>query len=394
MNDNPANNHLPANLTPQARQMLEDAYDRVLEARALVLAASDVAEHIDAHIRLRFAQEREQEIISEVLGGSGSVQGTGTGTGPESRSSSSDDPDFANVEEEADEIEVDGYFGYRGGSSSTGNAQSQTLFGSADLPIHPPLVGHMRLKSYLRERRHASLSVLTDQELLINHAVANYETIPEARRRFQHHYIGLNMPQNYMHAFALQDRMLGPKRTLSGSASDAAADANKSRGRGKGKGKGRATAAASTTNHTAYNEIPLPTTSAAAATATTTRITTTGSASSLRTQSGRPIVDILEVDGGWRNRSAGDEGYGPVSLHGSVVSSSSAAKGGGDGARRGSRRGGRATAAESSGQDRRRSARHAAGGVEAGAGAGIGYVPCFQADKNKFDNVVAFTRPD
>ncbi|KAG5289103.1 hypothetical protein I7I48_08344 [Histoplasma ohiense] len=373
MNDNPANNHLPTNLTPQARQMLEDAYDRVLEARALVLAASDVAEHIDAHIRLRFAQEREQEIISEVLGGSGSVQGTGTG--PESRSSSSDDPDFVNVEEEADEIEVDGYFGYRGSSSSTGNAQSQTLFDSADLPIHPPLVGHMRLKSYLRERRHASLSVLTDQELLINHAVANYETIPEARRRFQHHYIGLNMPQNYMHAFALQDRMLGPKRTSCGSASDAAAaTADKSRGRGKGKGKGRATAATSTTNHNTYNEIPLPATSAAAAaaTATTTRITTTGSASSLPTKSGRPIVDILEVDGGWRNRSAGDEGYGPVSLHGSVASSSSAAKAGGDGARRGSRRGGRVTAAESSGQGRRRSARHAAGGVEAGAGAGIG----------------------
>ncbi|EGC46653.1 conserved hypothetical protein [Histoplasma capsulatum var. duboisii H88] len=365
MNDNPANDHLPANLTPQARQMLEDAYDRVLEARALVLAASDVAEHIDAHIRLRFAQEREQEIISEVLGGSGSVQGTGTG--PESRSSSSDDPDFVNVEEEADEIEVDGYFGYRGSSSSTGNAQSQTLFGSADLPIHPPLVEHMRLKSYLRERRHASLSVLTDQELLINHAVANYETIPEARRRFQHHYIGLNMPQNYMHAFALQDRMLGPKRSSSGSASDAAA-ADKSRGRGKDKGKGRATAAASTTNHTTYNEIPLPATSAA----TTTRITTTGSGSSSRTQPGRPIVDVLEVDGGWRNRSAGDEGYGPVSLHGSAALSSSAAKGGGDGARRGSRRVGRATAAESSGQSRRRSARHAAGGVEAGAGVGIG----------------------
>ncbi|PGH29243.1 hypothetical protein GX50_08006 [[Emmonsia] crescens] len=313
----------PANLTPHARQMLEEAYDRVLEARALLLGASDMDEQTEAHIRLAHAQEREQQTRAQFLGdgnggGTGSVQATGGW--------SSDDPDIVNAEEEAEEIDADERFGYRGNNTPTKNTKPQTLFGSADLPIHPPLVGHMRLKSYLRERRHASLSVLTDQELLMNHAVANYETIPETRRRFQHHYIGLNMPENYIHAFALQEKFMAPKKT---SSTRTAAD------RGKGKGKGKAT---------------------------TTTATSTGSASPLPTESQLPIVDILEVDGGWRNKGTGDEGYGPVSLPGSAATSASVTMGGSDGARRGRGRG-RGGVSGSSGQGRRRSARHAAGGT-------------------------------
>ncbi|KLJ08369.1 hypothetical protein EMPG_16200 [Blastomyces silverae] len=353
MNNNPAIHlSLPANLSPHARQMLINAYDRILEARALLLAASDVDEQTEAHIRLAHAQEREQQIRTQVLGaaaggaggggaGGGSVQGTG------SRSRSRDDSDVVNAEEEEAEEMEEEWFDYRGNHTPTKNAQSQSLFGSADLPIHPPLVGHMRLKSYMRERRHAALSVLTDQELLMNHAVANYETIPETRRRFQHHYIGLNMPQNYTHAFALQEKMLGPKKASSTSTASSSHQA---------KGKGKATTSTGPT----HTQFPLP--------ATTTM--TKGSTYPLPIESRLPIVDILEVDGGWRNRGAGDEGYGSVALPGSVAASPSAAVGGSDGGRRGSRRargrdGAGATGSSGSGQGqgRRRSARHAAGAV-------------------------------
>jgi|SRR6266487_2352060 hypothetical protein len=46
-----------------------------------------------------------------------------------------------------------------------------------DFPMKtdPPLTGDMKLKSEIRERRHAALSVLTDQELLMIHAVRNNE---------------------------------------------------------------------------------------------------------------------------------------------------------------------------------------------------------------------------
>ncbi|OAT10007.1 hypothetical protein, variant [Blastomyces gilchristii SLH14081] len=356
MNDNPAI-HLPANLSPHARQMLVNAYDRVLEARALLLAASDIDEHTEAHIRLAHAQEREQQIRTQVLGGAGGAGGGGggsgsvQGTGSRSRSRRSDDSDVVNAEEEAEEMETEERLDYRGNHTPTKNAQSQNLFGSADLPIHPPLVGHMRLKSYMRERRHAALSVLTDQELLLNHAVANYETIPETRRRFQHHYIGLSMPQNYVHAFALQEKILGPKKTSS--TSQAAAS--------KAKGKGKA----GTSTDPTHTQFPLP-----AATMTT------GSTYPLPIESRLPVVDILEVDGGWRNQGAGDEGYGSVALPGSVTASPSAAVaavaavGGSDGGRRGSRRargrGGAGAAGNSGsgqGQGRRRSARHSAGAV-------------------------------
>ncbi|OJD13066.1 hypothetical protein AJ78_06438 [Emergomyces pasteurianus Ep9510] len=365
MEDDDSSDHTPEHLAPHTHQMLEEAYARVLEARALVLGASDTDEHTEAHIRLAHAHAREQQLRAQVLDGgnggdSGSVQG--------GRSESSDDPDIVNEEEEADEIDGDERFGHRGNNTPTKNAKPQTLFGSADLPIHPPLVGHMRLKSYLRERRHASLSVLTDQELLMNHAVANYETIPETRRRFQHHYIGLSMPENYIHAFALQDKILGPKKTPTTRTKTSNSITPASTATDKGKGKGKATEP--TTSSPNHNHIPFT-----AGTAATTA-SSAGSASPLPIEPRLPIVDILEVDGGWRNRGVGDEGYGPVALPRSVATSASASasvsdametgNGGGSGAGRGTGRGGgrgKGVIAGSSEQGRRRSARHAAGGV-------------------------------
>ncbi|OAX79906.1 hypothetical protein ACJ72_05770 [Emergomyces africanus] len=358
MDDDDSSDHasllLPEHLTPRTRQMLEEAYDRVLEARALLLGASDIDEHTEAHIRLAHAQEREQQLRAQVLdggneagNGSGSVQRRGSET-------TSDDPDIVNAEEEAEEIDADERFGHRGNNTPTKNAKPQTLFGSVDLPIHPPLVGHMRLKSYLRERRHASLSVLTDQELLMNHAVANYETIPETRRRFQHHYVGLNMPGNYIHAFALQDKIMAPKKMSTTRTTTSTSTSTTSTSAVTDKGKGKATETTTPTHY--HNHIPFTTGTSA------TTASSTGSASPLPIESRLPIVDILEVDGGWRNRGVGDEGYGPVALPGSVAMDSS------DGDRRGTGRGkgkgkGRGGIAGSSGQGRRRSARHAAGGV-------------------------------
>jgi hypothetical protein len=43
-----------------------------------------------------------------------------------------------------------------------------------------------------------------------------HQTIPQTRRRFQHHLIGLNDPDNYTHAFALHDNLYG----LSGNSTD------------------------------------------------------------------------------------------------------------------------------------------------------------------------------
>jgi len=71
----------------------------------------------------------------------------------------------------------------------------------------PPLTGDTKLKSQIRERRHAALSVLTDPELLMIHAVRNNETIPQTRHRFQHHLIGVNNPNNYAIAFSLHDNL-------------------------------------------------------------------------------------------------------------------------------------------------------------------------------------------
>jgi hypothetical protein len=43
-----------------------------------------------------------------------------------------------------------------------------------------------------------------------------HQTIPQTRRRFQHHLIGVNDPDNYTHAFALHDNLHG----LRGNSSD------------------------------------------------------------------------------------------------------------------------------------------------------------------------------
>jgi len=75
------------------------------------------------------------------------------------------------------------------------------------MKAYPPLTGDMALKSQIRERRHAALSVLTDPELLMIHAVRNNETIPQTRHRFQHHLIGVNKPDNYAIAFSLRDNL-------------------------------------------------------------------------------------------------------------------------------------------------------------------------------------------
>ncbi|EAW14049.1 uncharacterized protein ACLA_070820 [Aspergillus clavatus NRRL 1] len=49
---------------------------------------------------------------------------------------------------------------------------------------HAAIEQEKKIRSRLREERHAALSVLLDRELLTIQALANQETLPQARRRF------------------------------------------------------------------------------------------------------------------------------------------------------------------------------------------------------------------
>ncbi|KAI2789181.1 hypothetical protein POX_e07209 [Penicillium oxalicum] len=48
-----------------------------------------------------------------------------------------------------------------------------------------PRPRRLRTKDYLTEEQHAALSVLSNWELLVTHALNNHRTIPQTRRRFQ-----------------------------------------------------------------------------------------------------------------------------------------------------------------------------------------------------------------
>ncbi|WEW57064.1 hypothetical protein PRK78_002524 [Emydomyces testavorans] len=68
----------------------------------------------------------------------------------------------------------------------------------------------IRESSETRERRHAALSILNDPELLMFHALASNESIPQARRRFTHHLIGIPPPTT--RPFAIRDLSRYPRQ--------------------------------------------------------------------------------------------------------------------------------------------------------------------------------------
>ncbi|EEH42349.1 uncharacterized protein PADG_07169 [Paracoccidioides brasiliensis Pb18] len=352
---NPTTYTPPQNLSWQARQLLQTAYNRVLEARTRILEATDLQEQVEAHVRLAEAQDYAQQVRMQVFG-TGQGQGQGNMSASASgRRGGHGDSDTVNVVEEAEEVDADEHFGRR----DQYRPKPQPHFGSADLPMHPPLVSHMRLKVYLRERRHASLSVLTNQELLMNHAVANYETIPDTRRRFQHHYIGLNMPENYRHAFALQGKFLKrkemPMPVLPTSSATTSTPTNSS-----------TWAAIASSKPTSMRHIGAPPAATSGASTTVTGIPM----SSYSNEKQLPIVDILEVDGGWQNKSDGDDGRRSAGLSASA-DNAGVSDGGGSGDRSLTRRSAKGRGAGASGSGRqgmRRSARLAGRATGSGVG--------------------------
>ncbi|EFW17520.1 hypothetical protein D8B26_000223 [Coccidioides posadasii str. Silveira] len=73
-------------------------------------------------------------------------------------------------------------------------------------PNNLPIYGHpedIRESSETRERRHAAISILNDPELLMFHALSSNESIPQTRRRFLHHLIGITPPTT--RPFAIRD---------------------------------------------------------------------------------------------------------------------------------------------------------------------------------------------
>ncbi|EEP81439.1 predicted protein [Uncinocarpus reesii 1704] len=61
----------------------------------------------------------------------------------------------------------------------------------------------LRATSEMRERRHAAMSILNDPELLMFHALSSNESIPQTRKRFLHHLIGIPPPTT--RPFAIRD---------------------------------------------------------------------------------------------------------------------------------------------------------------------------------------------
>ncbi|PLB47888.1 hypothetical protein P170DRAFT_465413 [Aspergillus steynii IBT 23096] len=61
---------------------------------------------------------------------------------------------------------------------------SSMRYRASQPPYHTSLEQEKKVRSRLREERHAALSVLTDRELLTTQALAAQETLPQTRRRF------------------------------------------------------------------------------------------------------------------------------------------------------------------------------------------------------------------
>ncbi|KAJ5339397.1 hypothetical protein N7452_006125 [Penicillium brevicompactum] len=59
-----------------------------------------------------------------------------------------------------------------------------------------------RMRSHLREEKHAALCVLQDKEMLITYALAANETIPQTRRRFMAKYLAPNDPERAEELYA------------------------------------------------------------------------------------------------------------------------------------------------------------------------------------------------
>ncbi|PGH15713.1 hypothetical protein AJ80_05421 [Polytolypa hystricis UAMH7299] len=53
------------------------------------------------------------------------------------------------------------------------------------------------IQSSARERQHGALNILRDREVLMFQAVAHNESIPQTRRLYMHHFIGLQHPGNF-----------------------------------------------------------------------------------------------------------------------------------------------------------------------------------------------------
>ncbi|PGG96946.1 hypothetical protein AJ79_09388 [Helicocarpus griseus UAMH5409] len=304
------------NLPPATRQLIVDATDRVNIARSRLLVATNAQQRAQAQSQLALAQTRLRDMWTMLGYGGVGVEGDMDGD-----DEGDADGEWNEDEEEAEQMEVEE--GVRTVPAVTPQTQPQPLFGSVtDIPIHPPLSNHSRFKSYLRERRHASVSILMDQELLMTHAMANYETIPEARRRFQHHYVGLGASDNYKHAFALQESFMGPKNcpvitaisttdppTTSHLGTGISVSPNR-----KGKGKAKAISSSRpgpATRTRSVGATSLHPTASSTSTSTSTFAApppaSTNSSDTNTPPHRLPVIDILEVNGGWLNRPLGEE---------------------------------------------------------------------------------------
>ncbi|KAK2810782.1 hypothetical protein FQN50_002605 [Emmonsiellopsis sp. PD_5] len=281
------------------RDALNEAYDRIeqaaLQVHRVEARANNPYERQQAHLALSQAEEIALQVESGIMAANAHRLAVTPAPGNHRQENRNTNRrhrfggDMAGDEETAEEMDADESYG----RNIYNRPKPPPGYIDAGAPIHPPMVGNMRMKSYLRERRHASLSVLTDQEMLMHHAVANRETIPESRHRLQHHFVGLHKPETYKHAFRLQEPLLvhpprpampppllaptsishrlatgGPNPPIPLSAYSAPSGSGSGNSNGKGKGKGKAK---DTSAQTGSGSGQLP-----------------------------PIVDVLEVDGGWK----------------------------------------------------------------------------------------------
>ncbi|KAK2771821.1 hypothetical protein FQN52_007291 [Onygenales sp. PD_12] len=287
------------------RDALNEAYDRIERAALAVhraeARANNPYERAQAHAALSAAEEIALQVEGSIMAENTRRLAVPPGPGNHGQENRNTNRrhrfggDMAGDEETAEEMDADESYGH----NIYNRPKPPPGYIDAGAPIHPPMVGNMRMKSYLRERRHASLSVLTDQEMLMHHAVANRESIPESRHRLQHHFVGLHKPETYKHAFRLQEPLLvhpagtgyappllaptsishrlatgGPTTPIPPGAYSTPSARGNGNGNGSGNGnakaKGKGKAKDTPSAQTGPGKLP------------------------------PPVVDVLEVDGGWR----------------------------------------------------------------------------------------------
>ncbi|EAW18755.1 uncharacterized protein NFIA_087110 [Aspergillus fischeri NRRL 181] len=95
---------------------------------------------------------------------------------------------------------------------------------------HTTLEQEKKVRSRLREERHAALCVLLDRELLILQALANQETLPQARRRFLSKLLAPGDPEEAAKIRADRFIIQHPSTTASSSSSSSSVPLTVSRG--------------------------------------------------------------------------------------------------------------------------------------------------------------------